>query len=68
MRRVLGTAALCMFWAGALLAQSSNAARAQSVTPARAQPVTHAGAQPLSPSADAAKYRAWVNQYLRRLS
>ncbi len=67
MRRVLGTAALCMFWglvwAGALLAQSANAARAQSVTPARAQPVTHASAQPLSPSTDAVKYRAWVNQY-----
>jgi mono/diheme cytochrome c family protein len=76
MKRVLGTAALCLVWglvwAGAsLLAQSASAARPQSVTPARAQSgspapaqsVSHASAQPLSSSADAAKYRAWVNQY-----
>src|ERR1700681_271012 len=76
MKRVLGTAALylvrALVWDGAaLLAQSATAARPQSATPARAQSgsparaqsVTHASAQPLSPSADAAKYRAWVNQY-----
>ncbi len=62
--RVLGTAALGLFWAGAaLLAQSATPARAPSVTPARAQSVTRTSAQPPSPSADAAKYRAWVNQY-----
>jgi mono/diheme cytochrome c family protein len=59
MRRMLVAAAFV--WAGlaALLAQSAVHAG----SPALPQPVARASAQPLSPSAEAAKYRAWLNQY-----
>src|SRR5438093_9135767 len=55
MKSVLVTAALVWAGAAALLAQSASATRPQSATPARAQS--------LSPSAEAAKYRTWLNQY-----
>ncbi len=55
MKSVLATAALVCAGAAALLAQSPSATRAKSVT--------RASAQSLSPAAEAAKYRAWVNQY-----
>ena len=54
MKRVLVTAALV--WAGAaalLLAQSARPRQAATAT----------RAQSLTPSSEAAKYRAWVNQY-----
>jgi len=57
MKRVLVTAALV--WTGAaalLLAQSAQAPRPR-------QSATATPAQPPSPSADAAKYRAWINKY-----
>ena len=58
-----------LVWAGAaLLAQSATATRAPSVTAAQAQSVTRTSAQPLSAVSDAAKYRALVNQVLRRVS
>jgi mono/diheme cytochrome c family protein len=55
--RVLGTVALVLAWAGAavLLAQSASITRAPSAT--------HASAQSPAVSAEAAKYRAWLNQY-----
>jgi mono/diheme cytochrome c family protein len=62
MKRVLVTAALLLACA-ALPAQSARATRPQSLTPVRAQSGSTAGAKSPSPSAEAAKYRTWVNQY-----
>jgi mono/diheme cytochrome c family protein len=56
-------AALLAQSTGATSAQSATPARARSGSPARTQSVPHDSAQPPSPAAEAAKYRAWLNQY-----
>src|SRR5258706_13550576 len=71
MKRVRLTAALAGAGAAALPAKPPPRARSgqtvskvkPSATPVRAQSGSPAGAKSPSPSAEAAKYRAWVNQY-----
>src|SRR5438876_145264 len=60
MKSVLVTAALVWAGAAALLAQSAPRPRS-GPTVSKVEP--SASAQSLSPSAEAAKYRAWLNQY-----
>src|SRR5713101_786220 len=63
MKRLLITTALVCAGAAVLPAQAPRPARARSATPVRAQSVTRASAQQLSPAAEAAKHRTWLNQY-----